>query len=132
MLISRALVASEVLGYTWPLDELPMDSAERRHTERLRTRADWPVQGSSPGQESNRDPTDASTENETARDRLRVAFDLMDVAERMLRLRLRRESPQLSDEALEDGIAEWYGQRRGAELGDAEGVLALWPRRRTQ
>jgi hypothetical protein len=108
-----------------------MDSAERRRAEHRRARAsDLPVRGSSPGQEPDRDPTDASTE--TARDRLRVAFELIDVAERMLRRRLRRECPQLSDEALEDGIAEWYGQRRGAELGDAEGVPGQWPRRRMQ
>lgn len=108
-----------------------MDFAERRRAEHSRhTPSDWPVRGSSPGQEPDRDPTDASTMNETARDKLRVAFELIDVADRMLRLRLRRECPRLSDEALEDGIAEWYGQRRGAELGDAEGVPGQWPRRR--
>lgn len=69
---------------------------------------------------------------ETARAKLATAFELLDLSERMLRRRLRRENPNLSDEAIEGRVAAWYGQRPGADRGDGVGVVTPWPRRRTR
>jgi len=66
---------------------------------------------------------------ETPTDKLRIAFALIDVAERMLRQRLRRESPGISDQVLEERVGAWYARRPGAELGDGVGIPAAWPRR---
>ena len=64
---------------------------------------------------------------ETAAEKLRAAFELADLAERMLRQRLRRDHPELSDDDIEARITEWYAKRPGAEHGDAEGVRRAWP-----
>ena len=45
---------------------------------------------------------------ETPADRLRLAFDLIDFAERMLRQRLRRDHPQWTDDQVERSIDAWY------------------------
>jgi hypothetical protein len=66
---------------------------------------------------------------ETATERLRMAFELIDIAERMLRQRLRREMPDISEQALAERVDAWYARRPGAELGDAEGRPGAWPRR---
>jgi hypothetical protein len=66
---------------------------------------------------------------ETPTEKLRIAFALIDVAERMLRQRLRRESPNISDEVLEQRVGAWYAHRPGAEFGDGVGTPAAWPRR---
>jgi hypothetical protein len=66
------------------------------------------------------------------RENLKTALELVDVTERMLRRRLRREHPDLTDDAIEDRIIAWYRQRPGAEQGDGEGVTGSWPRRRRQ
>lgn len=66
---------------------------------------------------------------ETATERLRITFELIEVAERMLRQRLRREQPGISQQALDERVDAWYARRPGAEHGDAEGVPAAWPRR---
>jgi len=70
---------------------------------------------------------DVPSESPTAK--LRMAFELIDIAERMLRQRLRRESPSISDESIEQQVTAWYRRRPGAEFGDGEGVPAVWPRR---
>jgi hypothetical protein len=66
---------------------------------------------------------------ETPIERLRTTFELIDVAERMLRQRVRREFPDISDQALEARISAWYERRPGAEFGDGEGIPVAWPRR---
>ena len=66
---------------------------------------------------------------ETPGEKLRIAFALIDVAERMLRQRLRREYPEISDEVLEERVGAWYSRRPGAEFGDGVGIPAAWPRR---
>ncbi len=58
-----------------------------------------------------------------------LAFELLDFAEAMLRQRLRRESPGIDDEEVEDRVAAWYAERPGAEIGDAPGLPGVWPRR---
>lgn len=62
-------------------------------------------------------------------ERLRLAFELIDLAERMLRQRLRREHPDLTDAQLEARIDAWYLHRPGALDGDAVGTPGTWPRR---
>jgi hypothetical protein len=71
----------------------------------------------------------SETRGETPADRLHMAFQLIDVAERMLRQRLRRESPDISEQALEARVGAWYERRPGAEMGDGEGIAVAWPRR---
>lgn len=63
-----------------------------------------------------------------ASERLRVAFDLYDLGEDMLRQRFRREHPELSADAIEARVDAWRLRRPGAELGDGEGVPVPWPR----
>ncbi len=66
---------------------------------------------------------------ETPSEKLRIAFALIDVAERMIRQRLRRESPAISEQVLEERVGAWYARRPGAEFGDGVGIPAAWPRR---
>jgi hypothetical protein len=53
--------------------------------------------------------------------RLRAALELHDLGERMLRQRLRREQPQITDRELDDAVRTWLRERPGAEHGDALG-----------
>jgi hypothetical protein len=66
---------------------------------------------------------------DTPSEKLRIAFALIDVAERTLRQRLRRESPEMSEQSLEERVGAWYARRPGAEFGDGVGIPAAWPRR---
>lgn len=59
---------------------------------------------------------DATSQN------LEDALELADLAERMVRARLRRENPELSDDELEEQLLAWLHERPGAEHGDAEGI----------
>ena len=63
------------------------------------------------------------------RERLRIAFELFDVSLRLLRRKLERQHPELSESEREAQIASWLESRPGAELGDAPGRMASWPRR---
>lgn len=71
----------------------------------------------------------AEAQDETPAVKLRMALDLAEVAERMLRQRLRRESPGIPDGELEERVAAWYRRRPGAEFGDGHGRPGQWPRR---
>lgn len=51
---------------------------------------------------------------------LRIALDLLDDAEELLRQRLRRTT-QLSDGEIEARVLAWLHERPGAEHGDAPG-----------
>jgi hypothetical protein len=62
----------------------------------------------------------AEPSRETPAEKLRIAFALIDVAERMLRQRLRRESPDISEQALDERVAAWDARRPAAEFGDGE------------
>jgi Rv0078B-related antitoxin len=57
----------------------------------------------------------------TAMDRVRIALELTELAEQMLRQRLRRTRPDLDDAAVEHEVDAWYATRPGAEHGDAIG-----------
>ena len=71
----------------------------------------------------------AEGQDETPAVKLRMALDLAEVAEKMLRQRLRRESPDTPDSEIEERVAEWYRRRPGAEFGDGQGRPGQWPRR---
>ena len=57
--------------------------------------------------------------SEAAR-RLEDALELADIAERMVRARLRRVHPELGDSEIEARVLEWLHERPGAVDGDAE------------
>jgi hypothetical protein len=62
-------------------------------------------------------------------ERFRLTLDLFELAERMLRQKLRRKHPDATDAEIDAMIAEWLERRPGAELGDGEGRPIPWPRR---
>jgi hypothetical protein len=64
----------------------------------------------------------------TPEERLEQALELAELAEEMLRLKLRRTHPEASRSDIERMIDEWYLTRPGAEHGDAEGVPVTLPR----
>jgi hypothetical protein len=71
----------------------------------------------------------SSTDQRAARERFRAALDLFDLAEQMLRQKLRRKHPGLTEAELEASFAEWVRRRPGAEHGDGEGIPVSWPPR---
>lgn len=62
---------------------------------------------------------------DSAAERLEDALELADLAERMVRARLRREHPELSDHELDERVLAWLHERPGAETGDAEGIALV-------
>lgn len=65
--------------------------------------------------------------DEAAR-RLRLALELFETGEAMMRERLRREHPELSGAEIEARLLAWLHERPGAEHGDAPGRPGTWPR----
>lgn len=65
----------------------------------------------------------------TPAQRLEQALELADLAEEMMRLKLRRDHPAASEEEIEHLLDEWFLDRPGAEHGDAEGIPVTLPRR---
>lgn len=61
--------------------------------------------------------------------RFRVALDLFEAGEAILRQSLRRRHPDADEAEIESRIVAWLQQRPGAEHGDAVGRPATWPRR---
>jgi hypothetical protein len=59
---------------------------------------------------------------DSAAENLEDALELADLAERMVRARLRRDHPEWSDGELEERVLAWLHERPGAEHGDAEGI----------
>ncbi|MDQ3675540.1 MAG: hypothetical protein M3401_01870 [Actinomycetota bacterium] len=53
--------------------------------------------------------------------RLRVALELHALGKQMLRSRLRRERPEITDAELDEAIRAWLRERPGAKHGDAVG-----------
>lgn len=64
----------------------------------------------------------------TVEERFRIALELFELGESMLRQRIRREQPGVSDADVERTIREWLSRRPGAEHGDSPGHVAPWPR----
>jgi len=63
-------------------------------------------------------------------ERMRLAFELSDLADAMFRQRLRRDRPALMEAEIEALVDAWRQRRPGAEHGDAQGTPGAWPRRR--
>jgi hypothetical protein len=60
-------------------------------------------------------------QDESAAERLRIALDMYEFGEQMLRARLRREQPWAIDDEIESGIQRWLLTRPDAPIGDAVG-----------
>jgi len=67
---------------------------------------------------------------ETPAERLRIAFELYDLAEAMLRQNCLRRHPGATADEVEAAVGAWLAKRPGAELGDCEGRTIAWPRGR--
>jgi hypothetical protein len=67
--------------------------------------------------------------SDTAARRLRLALDLSELGEAMLRQRLRRKHPGATPDEIEAHVIAWRSRRPGAEQGDAVGRPVPWPRR---
>jgi hypothetical protein len=63
----------------------------------------------------------------TAR-RLRLALELFDAGEDMMRQTLRRRFPDATDAEIQARLDRWLHERPGAEDGDAPGRRVAWPR----
>jgi Rv0078B-related antitoxin len=63
-------------------------------------------------------------------ERFQLAMELCELAEDMLRAKLRRKHPGSSAEEIEAMVDAWFMTRPGAEEGDAEGRPVPWPRSR--
>ena len=55
--------------------------------------------------------------------RMKIAFELFETGQLMMRQNLRRKFPHLNDAEIEQRLIEWRHHRPGAEFGDAEGRL---------
>jgi hypothetical protein len=65
---------------------------------------------------------------ESSAERIRIAFELYELAEAMLRQGWVRRHPGASAEEVEAAVSAWLGRRPGADHGDCEGNLVPWPR----
>ncbi len=61
-------------------------------------------------------------------ERYRVALDLFEAAEQIMRQNLRRRFPDAGPDEIEARLVAWLHERPGAELGDAVGRSISWPR----
>lgn len=53
--------------------------------------------------------------------RLRLALDLFDTGEAMMRQRVRNLHPDWTPAQIDDALGRWLHERPGAEAGDADG-----------
>jgi Rv0078B-related antitoxin len=60
--------------------------------------------------------------------RLRLALDLFEAGEELMRQQLRRKHPALTTAEIEARLLTWLLERPGAEFGDTTGRLVPWPR----
>lgn len=58
----------------------------------------------------------------TPAERLRVALELFDLGERMMRSRLSRQHPEWTARQVRAAVEEWLRERPGAEFGDCPGT----------
>ena len=61
--------------------------------------------------------------------RLRMALGMFETGVEMMRQKLRRDHPDLTDHEIEARVRAWLQERPGAEFGDAVGRHVSWPRR---
>jgi hypothetical protein len=64
----------------------------------------------------------------TAAERVRLALDLYEVGESMMREQLHRRFADADPAAVERMLVAWLRTRPGAEHGDGAGRPATWPR----
>ncbi|MCC6850658.1 MAG: hypothetical protein IT294_19380 [Deltaproteobacteria bacterium] len=62
-------------------------------------------------------------------ERYRVALDLFEAGEQIMRQNLRRRFPSADTDEIEARLEAWLHTRPGAEGGDAVGRVRPWPRR---
>jgi hypothetical protein len=62
-----------------------------------------------------------------AGERLRLALELYEAGEQMMRARLRREHPDASDDEIEARLVAWLRDRPGATYGDGDGHPVPFP-----
>jgi hypothetical protein len=73
---------------------------------------------------------DDENELKAASERLRLAFDLYEAGEAMMRQNLKREFPTASAAEIETRLVAWLQEERpGSEHGDGIGRPGSWPRR---
>ncbi len=72
----------------------------------------------------------ADASSQRAAERFQLALSLYELAENMLRQKLRRKHPEASAEEIDLRVAEWRLRRPGAEFGDGPGQPVAWPRPR--
>lgn len=72
----------------------------------------------------------ADERSRKAAERFQMAMHLYELAEAMLRQKLRRQYPEASAEEIDQRVIEWRLHRPGAEFGDGPGVPIVWPRQR--
>ena len=65
---------------------------------------------------------------ESPAERMRIAFELHEVAEAMLRQGWVRRHPGADAQEVEAAVSAWLARRPGADHGDCEGNLVAWPR----
>ncbi len=70
-----------------------------------------------------------STPSPSPEEKLRIAIDLADLAQRMMLQKLRRDHPQESEQEVLSRLERWMHTRPGAEHGDCIGRPISWPRR---
>lgn len=61
-------------------------------------------------------------------ERFKTTLALFDLAESMLRQKLRRKYPLASEAEIQTHVQEWLEHRPGAEHGDGVGRPVAWPR----
>jgi len=66
-----------------------------------------------------------------ALERFRTALELADLAEQMMRQKLRRENPDADEAQIERMLDDWFARRPGAEFGDGDGTPVTLPRAST-
>jgi hypothetical protein len=62
-----------------------------------------------------------------AAQRFRIALDLYEAGEKMMRQKLRRQLPDADENEIERRLIEWLHHRPGAEHGDCTGRPVDWP-----
>lgn len=70
-----------------------------------------------------------SAPSTTPAERLRIALDLADLAQRMMLHKLRRDHPDEGEDEVLVRLERWMRTRPGAEHGDSAGRPIPWPRR---
>jgi hypothetical protein len=60
---------------------------------------------------------------------LDVVDEMFDLGVEMRRERVRRETPDLDEAAVDAVVSAWLRSRPAAPIGDSAGVVGTWPRR---